>query len=168
MGDHIGMTAPSDEGPEREMMMGISLCRNSALRGIRRARIHAILRMTPFNEPTHHQTSMDQHQNSIQRYGHKGSEVRPSESLLLQKGNPGRNMTSLHHAAPPSLAPVALGDILVGGVLLISRKIEDMVASEHPVHSWKYALHMAALSSCKIYIIFRSDWWPMCVQGEYR
>ena len=80
----------------------------------------------------------------------------------------GRNMTSLHHAAPPSLAPVALGDILVGGVLLISRKIEDMVASEHPVQSWKYALHMAALSSCKIYIIFRSDWWPMCVQGVYR
>ena len=48
MGDHIGMTAPSDEGPEREMMMGISLCRNSALRGIRRARFSDLKRKTFF------------------------------------------------------------------------------------------------------------------------
>ena len=37
MGYHIGMITPSDDDPEREMM-GISLCMNSALRGIRRAR----------------------------------------------------------------------------------------------------------------------------------
>ena len=95
MGDHIGMTAPSDEGPEREMMMGMSLCRNSALRGIRRARIHAIRRMTPFNEPTHHQLPWISIKYRIQRNGHKGSEVRPSEFLLLQKGNPVNRLDNL-------------------------------------------------------------------------
>ena len=86
--------------------MGISLCRNSALRGIRRARIHAIRRMTPFNKPTHRQLPWISIKYRVQRDGHKGSEVRPSEFLLLQKGNPGRNLTSLLHAAPRSLAPV--------------------------------------------------------------
>ena len=74
------MTAPSEEDPEREKM-GISLSMNSALRGIRRARIHDL--MNP-RTVSFHGSATKYH--TTQRA--QGSEVRPSEFLLLRKGNP--------------------------------------------------------------------------------
>ena len=91
--------------------MGISLRMNSALLGIRRARIHAIRRPHLINSRT--VTSMDPHRISRPALRAQGERGAPLRVPLLQKGNPGRNLTSLLHAAPHSLAPVALGDFLV-------------------------------------------------------
>ena len=91
---------------------------------------------------------MDPHRISSPALWAQGERGAPLRVPLLQKGNPGRNLTSLLHAAPPSLVPVALGDFLVlaeeGGEGLFFADTEDMLASEHLHQSLKYAPNDAA------------------------